>query len=337
MSGEQQRPPGGDAPASGHVIHVDFARGQRAASDNLRRVPTTDRAPDRDTVARTFSRAEVTELFALGPRQLASWERLGIVAPTGHASRGKVYGFADLIAVRAAKGLLQAGFPTTQIRRAIEALREHLPDLSQPLIEARVGSDGAQMLARHAGVTFDPVTGQRIFDFNVRAIRDDVVRVLRPRISRRQQEAWEAYLEGLRLDEDETTRHRAETAYRRAVELDPNLATALTNLGNLRLLAGDRAEAEALYRRAMGADATLAEAPYNLAYLLVERGEHAQAVALFLRAVELRTDFAEAHFNLAMALSELGRRVEARVHWKKYLELEPQGTWSAAARQHLDG
>jgi hypothetical protein len=30
---------------------------------------------------------------------------------------------------------------------------------------------------------------------------DDVVRVLRPRISRRQQEAWEAYLEGLRLDE----------------------------------------------------------------------------------------------------------------------------------------
>ncbi|MFO0627648.1 MAG: tetratricopeptide repeat protein [Polyangiales bacterium] len=134
------------------------------------------------------------------------------------------------------------------------------------------------MLARHAGVTFDPVTGQRIFDFNVRAIRDDVVRVLRPRISRRQQEAWEAYLEGLRLDEDETTRHRAEAAYRRAVELDPNLATALTNLGNLRLLAGDRGESEALYRRAMGADSTLAEAPYNLAYLLVERGEHAQAV-----------------------------------------------------------
>jgi Flp pilus assembly protein TadD len=53
--------------------------------------------------------------------------------------------------------------------------------------------------------------------------------------------------------------------------------------------------------------------------------------------VELRGDFAEAHFNLAMALSELGRRVEARVHWKKYLELEPQGTWSASARQHLDG
>ncbi|MEZ4390572.1 MAG: tetratricopeptide repeat protein [Polyangiales bacterium] len=337
MSREQKRPPGEEPPAEGQVIHVDFARGHRAASDNLRRVPVTDRAPDLDTVARTFPRAEVTELFALGPRQLASWERLGIVAPTGLSGRSRVYTFADLIAVRAAKGLLQAGFPTAQIRKAIEALRAHLPDLSQPLLEARLGSDGAQMLARHAGVTFDPVTGQRIFDFNVRAIRDDVVRVLRPKISRRQQDAWEAYLEGLRLDEDETTRPRAEAAYRRAVELDPSLATALTNLGNLRLLDGDRIEAEQLYRRAIAADGTLAEAPYNLAYLLVERGEHALAVESFRRAVELRADFAEAHFNLAMALSELGRRVEARVHWKRYLELEPQGAWAASARQHLDG
>jgi tetratricopeptide (TPR) repeat protein len=337
MSGEQHRPPGEGDHANGQVIHVDFARGHRAPSDALRRVPTTDRAPDHDTVARTFSRAEVTELFALGPRQLSSWERLGIVAPSGAAGRARVYTFADLIAVRAAKGLLQAGFPTAQIRRAIEALRERLPDLSQPLIEARVGSDGAQMLARHAGVTFDPVTGQRVFDFNVRAIRDDVVRVLRPRVSRRQQDAWEAYLEGLRLDEDETTRHRAEAAYRKAIELDGNLATALTNLGNLRLLASDRIEAEQLYRRAIAADPALAEAPYNLAYLLVERGEHGQALELFRRAVELRPDFAEAHFNLAMALAELGRRVEARVHWKRYLDLDPHGAWSSVARQNLDG
>lgn len=336
MSGEQHRPPGEGEHANGQVIHVDFARGQRTA-ESLRRVPTTDRAPDRDTVARTFARAEVTELFALGPRQLASWERLGIVSPTGRVGRVKVYTFADLIAVRTAKGLLQAGFPTAQIRRAIEALRGALPDLSQPLIEARVGSEGTQMLARHDGATFDPVTGQLIFDFNVRAIRDDVVKVLRPRVSRRQQDAWEAYLEGLRLDEDETTRHRAEAAYRKAIELDANLATALTNLGNLRLLANDRIEAEQLYRRAIAADPTLAEAPYNLAYLLVERGEHAQALELFRRAVELRTDFAEAHFNLAMALAELGRRVEARVHWKRYLELDPHGAWSATARQNLQG
>lgn len=318
------------------MIHVDFSRGGRGAGDSLRRAPTPEGEADHDTVARTFSRAEVTELFDLGPRQLASWERLGIVSPSGRAGRTRVYTFADLIAVRAAKGLLQGGFPTTQIRRAIEALREHLPDLSQPLLEARLGNDGAQMLARHAGVTFDPVTGQRIFDFNVRAIRDDVVRVLRPRISRRQQDAWEAYLEGLRLDEDETTRHRAEAAYRRAIELDPRLATALTNLGNLRLMENDRVEAEALYRRAIEADPKLAEAPYNLAYLLVERGEHEQAVALFRRAVSLRDEFAEAHFNLAMALGELGRRVEARVHWRRYLELDPHGAWAEAARQHLD-
>ena len=89
--------------------------------------------------------------------------------------------------------------------------------------------------------------------------------------------------------------------------------------------------------QAHAADPTLAEAPYNLAYLLVERDEHAQALELFRRAVELRTDFAEAHFNLAMALAKLGRRVEARVHWKRYLELDPHGAWSATARQNLQG
>lgn len=83
---------------------------------------------------------------------------------------------------------------------------------------------------------------------------------------------------GLRLDEEETTRDRAEQAYRKAIDLDPRLATALTNLGNLRLVAGDRAEAESMYRRAIASDPSQAEAPYNLAYLLVERGVHHEAV-----------------------------------------------------------
>ncbi len=139
--------------------------------------------------------------------------------------------------------------------------------------------------------------------------------------SKRQRDAYAQYLEGLRLDEEETTRDRAEQAYRRAIELDPRLATALTNLGNLRLVAGDRAEAESMYRRAIAADPSQAEAPYNLAYLLVERGLHNEAVPLFERALSLRPDFAEAHFNLAMALTEVGKKDRARAHWQRYRDM----------------
>ena len=45
--------------------------------------------------------------------------------------------------------------------------------------------------------------------------------------------------------------------------------------------------------------------------------------------------FADAHFNLAMAYEQAGERARARPHWKRYLELEPTGTWADIARKHI--
>ncbi len=338
------RDPPPQVPPRERVIHVDFERGRRVDQALVRAPatappldPPTDAQAVAQTVARTFTRAEVAEMFALPARRLRAWERLAIVVPSGDpgSARATRYTFSDLLAVRAAKGLTASGFSTAQIRAATDALRAQLPDLAQPLTDARLGADGKRLVARRDGARFDATTGQLVFDFDVRALRDDVVRVLRPKVSQRQQEAWRWYLEGLRLDEDETARGRAEEAYRKAIALDPHLATALTNLGNLRLTADHPDEAEALYRRAMAADPNLAEAPYNLAYLLVERGEREAAVALFEQAIALRPEFAEAHYNLAMALTELGDPARARPHWRRYLDLDPHGPWSTLARQRL--
>lgn len=315
------------------VIHVDFGRGRRV-EDAVRRPPAAEPSGN-ETVARLFSAREVAEILKLRPGRLASWERMGIVAPSARAGRRRAYTFADLLAARTTRRLVDSGVSLRVIRRAVESLREAEPGMARPVTDARLHPEGHQLVARHDGVRFDPVTGQRLLDFDVDALREDVVRTLRPQPSKRQRDAYAHYLEGLRLDEEETTRGRAEEAYRRAIELDPRLATALTNLGNLRLVAGDRAEAEALYRRALAADPSQAEAPYNLAYLLVERGSHHEAVPLFERALSLKPDFAEAHFNLAMALTELGRRERARAHWQRYLALDPQGAWASVARQHL--
>ncbi len=325
-------------PPDDNVIHVDFGRG-RGKGPGARGAglaPPPVEATERDTVARTFTPAEVADLFGLTVRRLQGWEARGIIVPSARKHWPRIFTFTDLLAVRTAKGLADAGFSLARIERAVDSLRRRLPDLAQPLADARVGAEGDHLVARRDGTAFDPVTGQLELDFDVQAIREDVVRVLRPRVSRRMQDAYAHYLEGLRLDEDETTRGRAEEAYRKAMELDPGLATAITNLGNLRLLAGDRHEAARLYRQAMEADTTLAEAPYNLAYLLVEEGRQGDALALFERAIALRPDFAEAHFNLAMALSELGHRDRARGHWRRYLELEPRGPWATVARHNLD-
>ena len=120
----------------------------------------------------------------------------------------------------------------------IQRRREIHPDRRQ----LRVVADGQSVVVRGDDGTFDPLTGQRVLDFEVSALRDDVVRVLRagePAPEQRRA-AYAQYLEGCRLDEEELTFDRAEAAYRRALELDPTLANALTNLGNLRFRRGGK-------------------------------------------------------------------------------------------------
>jgi tetratricopeptide (TPR) repeat protein len=339
--------------APSRVIHVDFAR-RRKGPGATERAPEerppegargnseTDRSPDLEgtAVARTFTAAEVADVFGLSLKALTRWHRHGIVRPSGRHGRAAVYTFQDLVAVRTAKGLADAGFPVAQLKRALERLREGTPQDAQPLAEARVRADGRQLQARAdalGGASFDPTTGQLLLDFDHRALREDVVRRLRPRLAPRLAEAYEHYLEGLRLDEDETTQGRAEGAYRRALELDPRLANALVNLGNLRLARGDLDEAEGLYRRALVADPRLAEAPYNLGYLLAERGRHREAAEAFTHALRLQPEFPEAHFNLGNVCAELGELARAAEHYRAYLTLEPDGRWSALARQYLGG
>lgn len=186
---------------------------------------------------------------------------------------------------------------------------------------------------------FEPTTGQRIFDFDVGDLRDDVVRVLRPQAlsDSRRQEAYEHYLEGCRLDENEATFDQAEEAYRRAIQLDMSLSNALTNLGNLKFRRGSFEEARLLYHQALEVDPAQPEADYNLGFLYFDGGDAEKATEHFRRALAHDPAFADAHFNLAMAYEELGRAPDAQAHWETYLQLDPAGPWAEIARRHLGG
>jgi tetratricopeptide (TPR) repeat protein len=253
------------------------------------------------------------------------------------AGARRFYPFQDLISIRAAKGLLDRGVQLRRVRRSVEALRVSIPRVVRPLAELRVVADGQTVVVRGDEGTYEPATGQLVLDFEVRALRDDVVRVLRrgARSDADRRAAYEHYLEGCRLDEEETTFDRAEQSYRRAIELDPSLANAVTNLGNLRFRRGFPDEAEKLYRQALEIDATQPEAYYNLGFLCYERGDADSAIGWFRKALDHDPSFADAHFNLAMALEELGRVREAKPHWETYLRLDPSGPWAGIARRHL--
>jgi tetratricopeptide (TPR) repeat protein len=204
------------------------------------------------------------------------------------------------------------------------------------LAELRIVSDGRSIVVRTQDGDFEPLSGQMVLDFEVGDLRNDVVRVLRPSAGRdRARTAYELYLRASELDEDPATLGEAEAMYRRAIELDPWLTIAYTNLGNIAFRRQDVDAAEALYRKALEIDKKQPEAQYNLGYVMLERGQAGDSIALFLGAIEADPKFADAYFNLAMAYEQIGQAEKARPYWTNYIQLEPAGTWTEIAKRHL--
>lgn len=150
----------------------------------------------------------------------------------------------------------------------------------------------------------------------------------------RKRRAAQLYALGCDLDEDPGRQADAAAAYERALALDPELANAWTNLGNVLYRAGDGREAEKMYRRAIELAPRQAEARYNLGYSMLERGLPDSAAACLREAVECDPGFADAWFNLAAALEACSRFRDALEAWKRYLDLRPgDGEWEARARE----
>jgi DNA-binding transcriptional MerR regulator len=295
--------------------------------------PLTPRA---DPLAELYTTADVVRLFGLDPKQLRRWMRRGIVAPSVERGRIKLFTFQDLISVRAAKGLVDAGVPETVVQKSVAALRGSLPKVVRPLTEMRVVADGQRLVVQDERGAYEPATRQSVLDFSVDVIREDVVRVLRTEPSDAdRRSAYQHYLEGCRLDEDETTMDRAREAYERALSLDPSLACAYTNLGNLSYRRSDVEAAMSYYARALALDAEQPEAHYNLGFLALSAGNSALAITHLEHAVAHDPSFADAHFNLALAYEEATRYADACRHWERYLVLDPDGPWAAVARRHL--
>jgi len=340
MSNQERRDP-----EANKVIHVIFGPGGgRVAEPPPPRTPPVEselpaalEAPTtREPVSDMFTGAEVARLLGLSAGRLRSLDRAGIVSPSGRRKGRRAYTFSDVIALRAARDLLARKVRLRDVARAVENIRGALPKVTRPLAELRIVSDGQRVVVKSTAGTFEPLTGQMVLDFDVKSLRDDVVRVLRPMVGRdRAKTAYEIYVRGSQLDENPATMNEAESLYRRAIELDPWLAIAYTNLGNICFRRGDEAQAEALYRRALEIDRKQPEAQYNLGYVMLERGHAGSAVEFFRGAIESDPRFADAYFNLAMAYEQIGDTGRARPCWRKYLEIEPTGTWAEIARRHL--
>jgi DNA-binding transcriptional MerR regulator len=114
-------------------------------------------APDREH----FRTAEVMELLRISRRQLQYWAQTDLVAPSAQTPGGHGrYSFEDLVALKAAKRLIDAGVSVQRIRKSIGALRQVLPTVRRPLAELVLVATGDVVLAIHNGTAFEVGSGQ---------------------------------------------------------------------------------------------------------------------------------------------------------------------------------
>jgi DNA-binding transcriptional MerR regulator len=112
--------------------------------------------------ARDYFRAgDVVDIVRISRRQLQYWAQTDLIRPSAKTRGGHGrYTFEDLVAVKAAKRLIDAGVSVQRIRRSIRALTQMLPHVQKPLSELVLVATGDVVLAFKDGTAFDALSGQ---------------------------------------------------------------------------------------------------------------------------------------------------------------------------------
>lgn len=148
--------------------------------------------------------------------------------------------------------------------------------------------------------------------------------------------AYALYVRASELDETPATYDVAETLYRRAVHLDPLLAIAWTNLGNVRYWRGDTEGAMQIWQRALQVQPNQVEALLNMGIAIDDALEDPEAaIPWYERVLAVDGKCDDAHVRIAECLDDVGKTDRARRHWRRYLELAPQGRYVPDARKAL--
>ncbi len=121
----------------------------------------------------------------------------------------------------------------------------------------------------------------------------------------------------------------AERHHRRAVELEPQNARYLNNLGYALLAHGDARGALPFLVRAVREDPTSARARNNLGFAYGRTGDFGRAAQQFA----LGGSAAETQSNLGLAYELDGNRAQASAHYREALRLDPS---LRRAQQNLD-
>jgi tetratricopeptide (TPR) repeat protein len=259
-----------------------------------------------------YSEADLRRILRLDGSQLRACLRAALL-PLPRGQSGCSYSFQNLVVLRTAKGLTDAGVSVGRIRKVLECLERQLGE-ETAISSLKIYASGKRVIVWDGASRWQPDSGQFLLNFETAQILQP--RSLAPRTTRVQDDhdSAQRWLQrALAFEEDSP--EEARRAYEEAIRLNPALADAHINLGLLHHDLGNLIEAERCYRRALEFQPTLALAHFNLGVVLEDRQKKSAALKAYQEALKHAPGFLEAHCNLAQLYEKLGRKRDAFRHY----------------------
>jgi tetratricopeptide (TPR) repeat protein len=278
-----------------------------------------------------YSRADLLRILRLTARQLANWEKAGLVAAA------ESYSFFDLLQIKKVRDLCARRVRPAVIRQSLEAMQKQVAGMENPLLEAGAYTTGHRIAFRHNGKLVEPIAGQFMFDF---APADKVVTPASKSSAVRKPELVETnvvalFAQGIAQEENPETQLEAIHTYQKVLDMEPEHAAAHINLGTLYYNRQEYNLAEKHYRRAIEIDPRYALAYFDLGNVLDETGRVSEAIQTYKTALQFAPTYADAHYNLALAYEKIKEARKALKHWRAYIKLDTAGPWAIHARNQI--
>ena len=128
-----------------------------------------------------FNTKSIAKITGLTQRRIDYWDTTHFIKPSIREAAGtgsaRLYAFSDLVQLKVAKTLLDNGISLQKIRKSINYLKKHMPEIEKPLAELRFLTDGETIfvLTNKRQEIIDTLkSGQIVFSIALGKILEDL-------------------------------------------------------------------------------------------------------------------------------------------------------------------
>jgi tetratricopeptide (TPR) repeat protein len=269
-----------------------------------------------------YTTREVASLLGVSEARVRYFVRSGLLKPGRGRRHEYRFSFHDVVLLRAAKGLLDAGIPARRVRRSLAKLPSQLPR-GRSLTAVRIQAEGNSVVVREGDRRWIPESGQLLLDLDVGELAQAAAplapRLLKEAEDQEPLEAEEWFEIGCELEA--LSAGEAIRAYERVLASAPDHADAHLNLGRMLHEVGCLDEAKMHYLTVLARHPVHAIASYNLGVAFEDEERYEEAAQAYELAVHADPTHADAYFNLAGVCERLGRGQDAFRFLKEYRSL----------------